>query len=170
MLDKVKDIRIDLDSKVWGPNAWFFIDSIVLSYPLNPSSLEKDQYRNFFYSFPIVLPCTKCRVHFNEYITDNPLNDVILSSKDQIIKWILSAHNNISIDRQITIDDYYKYYNDKYNIDVKNDNCISTCGLKQSNKHYNQNSNMYKILSIFLFAIIIALSLYLLRSIQIANC
>ena len=172
MIPKIKDIRIDLEPKVWGPNAWFFIDSIVLSYPLNPSQIEKTQYKNFFYSFPVVLPCTKCRVHFNEYINKYPLDDNILSSKEKIIKWILSAHNNVSKDKQITIDDFYVYYNDKYSIDVKNDNCISTCGLKQTNNHYNQhliNDQIYQLLSIFSFAIIIALSLYLVRSIQIST-
>ena len=73
-------MRIDLPSEIWGPSGWFFIDSICLSYPNNPTELEKKQYRKFFYSFPIILPCSKCRIHFNEYIEMNPLNDEILIS------------------------------------------------------------------------------------------
>jgi hypothetical protein len=166
-----KDIRIDLDSKVWGPKGWFFIDSVVLSYPLNPNNVEKEQYKNYFYSFPVILPCTKCRVHFNEYINKYPLNDYILSSKKNMITWILNAHNNVPDSIRITIDEYYAYYNNKYNIDVQNDNCVSTCGVKQINNHMlkNKNEEKYKFLSIILFGIIVSLSLYLLRSMQIAH-
>ena len=137
MTTQSKDIRIDLDSKIWGPKGWFFIDSIVLSYPLNPTKIEKDQYKNFFYTFPIILPCAKCRVHFNEYIIKYPLNDQILSSKN-----------------------------------IKKDNCVSTCGLKQINNHYKQRNNYeqtFKLLSIILFGVIISLSLYILRSMQLKN-
>ena len=166
MTNQPKDIRIDLESSIWGPNAWFFIDSICLSYPLNPTNNEKKQYKKFFYSFPVILPCFKCRIHFNEYLLDNPLNDHILSSKDNLINWILGAHNRIR-DKPIRLEDFFSYYNNKYNINVKNDACISTCGLKQPN-NYN-NNNKYKLISILLFGIIIALSLYLLRTNQKIN-
>ena len=154
-----KDIRIDLDSNIWGPNGWFFIDSICLSYPINPTDIDKQQYKNFFYSFPNVLPCSKCRIHFNNYIIKYPLTDDILNSKENLIKWILTAHNNVR-NKKINIEEFYSYYNDKYNINVKKDACKKTCGLKQVN---NYNTNYYKYFSIVLLAIIIGLSLYLLR-------
>ena len=105
-------MKLNFNPNIWGPKGWFFIDTIILSYPNNPTELEKKQYRNFFYSFPVILPCKKCRIHFNEYIEQNPLNDEILSSKDNIIKWILQSHNNIR-KTQISIEDYYTYYNNK---------------------------------------------------------
>jgi hypothetical protein len=163
MVDRSKDIRIDLESKVWGPKAWFFIDSVCLSYPLNPTQLEKQQYKNFFNSFPIILPCGKCRIHFNEYIIKHPLDDTVLSSKDNLIRWILNAHNNIRINNPIKLEEYYSYYNNKYNIDVKKDTCKSTCGLKHPLQDNNIDDNKYKFISIILFGIIIAISLYLFR-------
>jgi hypothetical protein len=30
-------MRNNLNPKIWGPSGWFFIDSIVLSYPDNPT-------------------------------------------------------------------------------------------------------------------------------------
>ena len=159
-----KDIRIDLDSKIWGPNGWFFIDSICLSYPLYPTESDKQQYKNFFYSFPNILPCAKCRMHFNEYINKNPLTDDILNSKETLIDWILNVHNKIR-NKIISKEEFYTYYNDKYKVNVKSDTCQTTCGLKQYNNHSNSN-NHYKYISIFFLAVIIALSLYLLRSNQ----
>ena len=168
-----KDIRIDLDSSIWGPNGWFFIDSICLSYPLNPTFSEKEQYKNFFYSFPVILPCFKCRIHFNEYLMSNPLNDQILSSKDNLINWILTAHNRIR-NKSIGLEEFYSYYNNKYNINVQKETCKTTCGLKQynnlHNNHNNHNIKQYKLISILLFGIIIALSLYLVRINQKINC
>jgi len=170
MTTQSKDIRIDLDSSIWGPNGWFFIDSICLSYPLNPTLSEKEQYKNFFYSFPIILPCSKCRIHFNEYLMTNPLDEQILSSKENLINWILIAHNRIR-KKSIKLEEYFSYYNDRYNMNVKNETCKSTCGLKQSNYHNNNNNIIrYKFISIILFGIIIALSLYLVRINQKINC
>lgn len=156
-----KDIRIDLDSSVWGPHGWFFIDSICLSYPTNPTNDEKEHYKNFFYSFPTIIPCYKCRIHFNEYLNTNPLTDTILESKENLINWVLIAHNRIRT-KDIKLEEFYNYYNDKYKINVQNDTCKITCGLKQPTNLYKPNNN-YKYLSVVLFGIVIGLSLYLLR-------
>ena len=87
--------RINLDPEIWGGKGWFFIESICLAYPTNPTEEEKKQYKIFFYTIPIVGPCNKCRQHFNKFINKYPLNDTILKSKENLILWILSAHNNI---------------------------------------------------------------------------
>ena len=42
--------RINIDPTFWGPKAWFFIDSIVLSYPNKPKPEEQQIYRNFILS------------------------------------------------------------------------------------------------------------------------
>jgi len=169
-----KDIRTDLNPEIWGPFGWFFFDSICLAYPKNPTQNEKQQYKNFFYAVPYILPCTKCRNHFNQFITKYPLNDNILKSKNNLIRWILSAHNNvnrINNKSEITLQEFYSYYNKKFNMNVKKDTCKVTCGLKQSEpiiKPINNNitkTNKYdfRLISIFLFGIIVALSLFLLR-------
>jgi len=165
-----KDIRIDLDSEIWGPSGWFIIDSICLSYPSNPTVLDKQQYKNYFYALPYVLPCTKCRKHFNEYITNNPLDEYVLQSRDNLIKWILNAHNNVNKNnnkKYIGIEEFYSFYNSKYKMDVKKDTCKNTCGFKnvndKSNNIIQKKDPNYKVLSIILFGIVIALSLYLFR-------
>lgn len=40
--------RIDLSPEIWGHNGWFFLDSICLSYPLNPSNEMKENCKSFF--------------------------------------------------------------------------------------------------------------------------
>ena len=54
--------------KIWGPSAWKFIHTIALSYPDNPTPFDKENYKNFFLSLKKILPCDKCRYHYNENI------------------------------------------------------------------------------------------------------
>jgi hypothetical protein len=148
--------RVDLNSSIWGPSGWFFIDSIVLSYPKKPTDEQKQEYKKFFSSFSTILPCEKCREHFGKYLKKYPLSSKILESKDNFIIWILAAHNNIRKNK-ISLKEFYDYYNEKYKLDVKNSTCKVSCSLT------NNNINDEIKLSTVLFAIIIALSLYLFR-------
>lgn len=160
------DIRTELKSDIWGPHGWFLFDSICLSYPNNPTNTDKEQYKYFFYSLPHILPCSKCRIHFKEYIEKYPLNDDILKSKYNLIIWILTAHNNvkkINNNNKITLKNFYNFYNKQYKMDVKNDTCTTSCSIKHK-PIYNNN---YKIISVILFGIIIALSLYIIRHNQL---
>ena len=161
-----KNIRLNLNPKIWGKYSWFFVDSIVLSYPKNPTTIIKQQYKNMFYSMPFILPCGICRKHFNQFITKYPLTDQILSSRDKLIIWILKAHNNVKTinkKKHISLSEFYSFYNTKYNKDVRNYSNIQSCNLKQNNNNKNDNNNII----IILFGIIIALSLYILRINQI---
>jgi hypothetical protein len=48
---------INLHSDIWGPHAWFFIDSIVIALPDNISLNLQTQLKNFFLSKPkLILP------------------------------------------------------------------------------------------------------------------
>jgi hypothetical protein len=122
--------RINIDSNIWGPKAWFFIDTIILSYPDNPNYEDIKIFKQFILSLEKLLPCEKCRKHFGEFVNKNPLDESILSSKPNLIKWILKCHNNVrKIQKkdEITLDDFYNYYIknaklqiDKETSDVKN--------------------------------------------------
>lgn len=152
--------RIDLSPEIWGPNGWFFLDSICLSYPLNPTNETKKSYKSFFYLLPKMLPCDKCRDHFNQYITKYPLDDNILKSKNNLILWILNAHNNVNKingKNMITLEQFKQYYDQKYK-----DTCSSCKPIKKSIVNMN-------VFGIIVFGIIIALGLYLYRSFQKEN-
>ena len=149
--------RIDLSPEIWGPNGWFFLDSICLSYPLTPSNEIKENYKSFFNLLPKILPCDKCRNHFKQYITKYPLNDNILKSKDSLLLWILNAHNNVNkINGKniITFEQFKEYYDQKYK------NACSSC------KPIKKPIVTMNVFGIIVFGIIVALGLYLYRSFQ----
>lgn len=113
---------INLNPTVWGPHAWFLIDSIILSFPDKPDTELQNELKQFFFSLSKLLPCEKCRYHFSEYIKKTDLINIDFSSKDKIIKWINTIHNNISQNnngKQINIKNMLKFYDTKYNIDTK---------------------------------------------------
>jgi hypothetical protein len=144
---------MNLNPNVWGPHAWFFLDSIVLSLPNNLSYEQKNIYKNFFTSLKDILPCEGCREHFKQNLIKFPLTDTILSKKENIIKWLLSIHNNIRKNdekkTQISIKQFFEYYN------------------KQYDKNYNKNikeCNIKYYISIIIILILILIIFYKFRS------
>ena len=77
-----------MDPKVWGPHAWFFLHSITLAYPKNPTDKDKIKYRNCFQLIAEVLPCDQCRQHFIKALSDTPLDDNVMSKRSHLVKWI----------------------------------------------------------------------------------
>ena len=41
-------MRQNFDPKVWGPKAWFFLESIAMAYPTKPTYDQKKAAENFF--------------------------------------------------------------------------------------------------------------------------
>ena len=44
-----------MNPKFWGPHGWYFLHSVTMHYPKNPSEQEKQIYFNFFKSLENVL-------------------------------------------------------------------------------------------------------------------
>jgi len=150
----------NFDPTIWGTKAWFFIDTICLSYPDNPTSTHKKIFKNFFKYLSLILPCDICSHHFAKYLKKYPLNNNILSSKQKLIEWILNAHNNIKKNNnqtELTMNNFYNYYNTQYNNDVKQNKCSSKCIKKPNN-----------IFSTILYGIIISITLYILLNLFIS--
>ena len=88
---------MNIDPNIWGPGAWKFMYNITLAYPDNPNPNTKSQTYNFFTSLSAVLPCETCRYNFSQHIQKYPLNNDILSSRDNLINWLIDIHNQVNI-------------------------------------------------------------------------
>jgi len=158
--------RINLDPKIWGPYGWLFIHSCILSYPNNPSESDKLSFKQFFESLKIILPCTKCRDHFTNFLNNNPLNDNILNNRENLLKWILEAQNNVNkINNKKLLDykDMIAYYKNHYSMtDINQESCTVSCNKKciknTNNKLYNITDILYMI--IFIMIILTSIKLY----------
>ena len=86
-----------MDPKIWGPHAWFFMHSITLGYPDKPTNEDKIWMKQFFESVGHVLPCMKCRNNYREHMNKLPLDNTVLLSRENLVKWLIDVHNEVNI-------------------------------------------------------------------------
>lgn len=101
-----------MDPKIWGPFMWFILHIITFNYPENPTSFDKQSYRDFFNSLKYVIPCDQCRKHYTKNIQEHPITPH-LDSKKYLIEWLIKIHNlvNISLNKKVyTTEEVLKTY------------------------------------------------------------
>lgn len=107
-----------MNPQIWGPHAWIFLHSITLSYPDHPTIQDKTNTKNFFISLKNILPCYKCRNNYLRHLDDYPLTDKILSSRQNLIKWLIDIHNIVNLEtgkKEMNYNDVMKQYIKLYN-------------------------------------------------------
>ena len=87
-------MRVNFNPQIWGPAAWKFIDTAMLSYPGSPSEQDKQGMRGFIRSLPYALPCEGCRNNFAAFLAANNL-DAALESREKLVQYMLDAHNEV---------------------------------------------------------------------------
>ncbi len=105
-----------MDPEVWGPHGWYFLHSITLAYPDNPTDDDKTYHKNFFESLKNILPCEKCRNHYDQTLTTYPIENH-LENKESLFKWLVDIHNRVNIDnnkREYSYDEVTKLYENMY--------------------------------------------------------
>jgi hypothetical protein len=81
---------------VWGPPGWKFIHFVTMGYPNYPTESIKKKYYDYFHSLKNVIPCSICATHFAENLEKLPLDDNVLSSKENLIRWGINIHNIVN--------------------------------------------------------------------------
>jgi len=141
-------MRQNFEPSVWGPHAWFFLETIAMGYSTNPSYEEKKAAENFFKSLHLMIPCDKCRVNYKIHLKKHPLTEKVLSSRDNLFMWIVDIHNSVDPNNTNSYDDTFQYYMKEYNVEVNE---------TESN---TSNSKLF-YLSIFLIIIFLIYQIYL---------
>lgn len=81
---------------IWGPPGWKFIHFVTLGYPNYPTESIKKKYYDYFHSLKNVIPCSICATHFAENLETLPLDDNVLSRKENLVKWGIDIHNIVN--------------------------------------------------------------------------
>lgn len=81
---------------VWGPFFWFILHITSFNYPNNPSTPDKDNYKRFYESVGDILPCSLCKRHYKNYISQFPIS-IHLDSRIDLITWVIQVHNTVNI-------------------------------------------------------------------------
>ena len=91
-------------SKHWGPMGWITLHAIAITYPNDPTNLEKQNMKIILDLFNDTLTCRLCKDHFtriiNAYYSQYPN---FLNSKQELFIFTLRAHNEVnrSLDKPI---------------------------------------------------------------------
>jgi hypothetical protein len=81
---------------VWGPPGWKFIHFVTMGYPNYPTESIKKKYYDYFHSLKHVIPCSICASHFAENLEEFPLDDNVLSSRENLVRWGINIHNIVN--------------------------------------------------------------------------
>lgn len=81
---------------VWGPPIWHFLHTISFNYPVNPTSDDKKNYRDFILNLENVLPCGKCRKNLVKNFKQLPLTADKMESRCTFSRYIYDLHELIN--------------------------------------------------------------------------
>lgn len=123
--------------EIWGKHGWKFLHYVAKGYPTNPSDNDKQTYKLFLESIQKILPCDKCKKHYKQHLENFPLNDIILSSKENLENWIINIHNQVNMANHKPIVSY-----EQARTLIVDDTCTDNCdinikGIKQTSKLNN---------------------------------
>jgi len=163
-----------LGPDVWGPHGWKFIHFVSLGYPRKPTDDDKNNYKNFFYMIPNILPCSICSNHFKENLIKHPLTDDIMNDRIKLLNWSIDMHNEVNIINNKPIVDYEQGLNlviNNFNISSVEENIRKEGNVTNNIKEHFSNSNVNNSKKIYeqkdytnyilLFIVIVLVILYL---------
>lgn len=120
---------MSLNPKVWGPQYWFVLHTIALTYPQNPNETVKKKYYDFIQNLPLFIPIENMGNFFSNLLDTYPVTPY-LDSREAFIKWMYFIHNRVNkelnyeqISLSESLEQYYKKYAD-YNNNTNKSNSI----------------------------------------------
>ena len=83
-------------TSVWGPSMWHFLHTMSFNYPVNPTTEDKINYRDFIYSLRNVLPCKYCRMNLKNNLDKVPITAENMKNRDNFSKYIYHLHETVN--------------------------------------------------------------------------
>lgn len=83
-------------TSVWGPSMWHYLHTMSFNYPVNPTTDDKKNYRDFVLSLQNVLPCRHCRINLKKNFKALPLNYQHLKNRDTFARYIYNLHETVN--------------------------------------------------------------------------
>ena len=149
-----------MDPTRWGPKLCFFMDTLAMNYPTNPTYNDKINMKNFFEILKYILPCEECRLHYVGHLDNTPI-DNYLNSKENLIMWVLKLHNNVneSLNKPTwTIEQFMEHYTQIYSSKCNITN--GKCGGKYKKSFIEQ---YYTHISISFLVCILGLIIFMIQ-------
>ena len=95
---------------VWGPPLWRILHSLAerLGKQKNPTSIsdERRAWVNFLKSVGAVIPCSRCKKHYDDWTKKNKIEAFLSHSygslREEARKWLWALHTEINEESKVT--------------------------------------------------------------------
>lgn len=82
---------------VWGPLGWMTLHSVSTSYPVNPTSSEKQLMYSWLDMFRDTITCNYCKGHFTTMLANYRVRfPNMLDSRQNFAMFVFRAHNTVN--------------------------------------------------------------------------
>jgi hypothetical protein len=81
---------------IWGPTQWHMLHTISFNYPINPTTEQKNHYRNYVLSLQNILPCGACRKNLAMNLKHLPLTMSHMKNRDTFSRYIYNLHELVN--------------------------------------------------------------------------
>ena len=109
-------MTVYLDPKIWGPHYWFFLHTVVMTYPHHPNTVTKKKYYEFIQNIPLFIPVENISTEFSKLIDKYPITPY-LDNRESFVRWMHFIHNKINEKLEkppVTLNDFYIKYYEEY--------------------------------------------------------
>jgi hypothetical protein len=83
-------------TSVWGPSLWHYLHVMSFNYPLEPTKLQKQKYKQLLLNLQYTLPCKYCRINLKNNFKKHPLLDKIFENRYNFSYYIYNLHEHIN--------------------------------------------------------------------------
>ena len=153
-----------MNQNIWGSHLWFSLHTISFAYPIKPTLIDQNNYKNFFVSLQNVIPCSVCQRNYKRHLLEHPI-DKHLNSRKDLVYWLIDIHNMVNSEigkKFMSYDVVLKKYENVYqkdlligkNMDYDNTNLITNS---------INNKNKYNLEYILLLILIIIFIIFIIR-------
>lgn len=101
MAKSTKSPQCGLIAKKWGPCFWLHMHLTAAGYPVDAKipATRRNAYKRYFKDLGSVLPCGKCRTHYNKIIARHVKSgryDRAFKDRQSLQTFIFVVHNQIN--------------------------------------------------------------------------
>ncbi len=153
-----------MNQNIWGSHLWFSLHTISFAYPIKPTIIDQNNYKNFFVSLQNVIPCSVCQRNYKRHLLEHPI-DKHLNSRKDLVYWLIDIHNMVNSEigkKFMSYDVVLKKYENVYQKDLLIGKNMDYDNNNNSVNGFN-NKNKYSLEYILLLILIIIFIIFIIR-------
>ena len=153
-----------MNQNIWGSHLWFSLHTISFAYPIKPTLIDQNNYKNFFVSLQNVIPCSVCQRNYKRHLLEHPI-DKHLNSRKDLVYWLIDIHNMVNSEigkKFMSYDVVLKKYENVYQKDLLIGKNMDYDNNDNSVNGFN-NKNKYNLEYILLLILIIIFIIFIIR-------